>query len=89
MASNVISQPTSATTKLNKLLKFASIKGFMKGTTLFRWPWKYMVHPSMIWIVSSGSVPIFSTIDDPEIIYPYIFAFNFSSSMLVLIFSMF
>jgi hypothetical protein len=50
------------------LLKFASVKGFRKGTILFRWPWRCITHPSMIWIVSSRSVFIFSTIDDYKVI---------------------
>jgi hypothetical protein len=32
-------------------------------------------------------MPIFSTIDDQKVIYLYIFAFNFSSHMLVLLFN--
>jgi hypothetical protein len=37
----------------------------------------------MIWIISSRSVPIFSKINDQEVIFPYLFAFNFSSNVLV------
>jgi hypothetical protein len=40
-------------------------------------------HPSMIWIISLGNVPIFSMVDDWKVIYPCLFAFNFSSSVLV------
>jgi hypothetical protein len=47
------------------------------------------MHPGMIWIISSGSVPIFSMIDDHEVIYPCLFAFNFSSNVLVLPFNVF
>ncbi len=39
------------------------------------------MHLGMKWIVSFGSAFVFSTIDNQEIIYPYIFAFNFSGSM--------
>jgi hypothetical protein len=43
------------------------------------------MHPSVIWIVSLGSVPIFSMIDD--VIYPCHFAFNFSINVLVFLFN--
>jgi len=46
------------------------------------------VHLGLIWIVSSGSVPIFSTIDDQKVIYFCFFAFNFLGNMLVLFFNM-
>jgi hypothetical protein len=42
------------------------------------------MHMSMIWILSSRNVFIFSMIDDYEVIYPYLFTFNFLSSVLVL-----
>jgi phosphoglycerol transferase MdoB-like AlkP superfamily enzyme len=42
------------------------------------------VHPNVIWIVSLGSVFVFFTMNDHEVIYPCPFAFNFSSNMLVL-----
>jgi hypothetical protein len=64
MALCVISRPIGVVTKLSTIAKFASIKGFMKGTTLFQWPWKCMTHSSMIWIISSRSVFVFSTIDN-------------------------
>jgi hypothetical protein len=38
------------------------------------------VHLNVIWIISSRSVPIFSTINDQEVIYPCFFAFNFASN---------
>jgi hypothetical protein len=59
VVSNVINPPTIV--KLNTIVK---IQGFMRGTTLFQWPWKCMVHPGVIWIISSGTVPIFSIIDN-------------------------
>jgi hypothetical protein len=58
------------------LLKFVSIEGFMKGIILFQWPWRCTTHLGVIWIVSSRSVHVFSTIDDQEVSYPYHFAFN-------------
>jgi hypothetical protein len=72
---------------LTPLLRSTSIEGFMKSTTLFQWPWRRTTHPCVIWIVSSGNVPIFFTIDNYEIIYPCPFAFKFSSSVLILLFN--
>ncbi len=73
---------------LTPLQKSVSIKDFMKGTTLFWWPWRCIMHLGVTWIISSRSVFVFSTIGDREVIYPYLFAFNFSSSVLALFFSM-
>ncbi len=42
------------------------------------------MHTSVIWIFSLRNVLIFSMIDDYEIIYLYLFAFNFLNNMLVL-----
>jgi hypothetical protein len=70
------------------LLRSANIESFMKDTILFRWPWRCMAHLGMmIWIVSLGSVLAFSIIDDQEVIYPCLFAFNFLSNVLVLPFN--
>jgi hypothetical protein len=78
--SSVINRPIGAVANLASLLRFASIKGFMKGTILFQWPWMCTTHLSVIWIVSS-SVPIFSMINDQEVIYPCLFVINFSNNM--------
>ncbi len=53
---------------LTSLLKSASIEGFMRGTILFHWPWRCIIHSGVIWIVSSKSVPVFSTIDNWKVI---------------------
>jgi len=46
--------------------------------------------PDMIWIVSLGNVLIFFMIDDYEVIYLNLFAFNFSTNnVLVLFLNMF
>jgi hypothetical protein len=58
LVSNVINQPTGAIIEFNAIIKI-QIKCFMKGTTLFRWPWKCMPHLGVIRIVSSKNVPIF------------------------------
>ncbi len=85
MAANIISWPIGAQFwNLMSLLKSTSIESFMRGTTLFRWPWRCTTYASMIWIVSSKNVLVFSMIDNQKIIC--LFAFNFSSSMLLLFF---
>jgi hypothetical protein len=67
---------------ITKICKYRKLN-FMRGTTLFQWPWRCMAHPGMIWIVSSRIVLVFSTISNQEVIYPCLFAFSFSGSMLV------
>jgi hypothetical protein len=73
---------------LESLLRSASIEGFMKGTTLFRWPWRCTMHSSVIWIVSLGSVLVFFMTDNREVNYPCFFAFKLLGSVLVLLFNM-
>jgi hypothetical protein len=90
VASTFISQLVNVATKLNVIAKIYKYKkGFMKGTTLFQWPWRCTTCMCVIWIVLSRNVPIFSTIKDREVIYPCLFAFNFSNNMLVLLFNVF
>jgi hypothetical protein len=71
---------------LMSLLRSANMKGFMKGTTLFQWPWRCTTHLGVICIVSSGNCSSFS-INDQNVIYPCLFAINFSSIMLILMFN--
>jgi hypothetical protein len=49
--------------------------------------YSYKADLNMIWIISLGGVPILSMIDDYQVIYPCLFAFNFSSNILVLLVS--
>jgi hypothetical protein len=69
------------------LLRSASIEGFIRGTILCQWPWRCTTHPDVIWIVSLGSVLIFSIKDNREVMYPCFFAFNFLGNVLILLFS--
>ncbi len=46
------------------------------------------MHLSVIWIVSLHNVFVFSTIDNWEVIHPYLFAFNFLGDVLILFFNM-
>jgi len=70
---------------LMPLLRSVNIEGFMKNNILFQWPWRCTTHLGVIWIISSGSVLVFFIIDDQEVIYPSLFAFNFLGSVLVLL----
>ncbi len=74
---------------LMPLLISINIKGFMKGTTLFQWPWRCTMHLNVIWIISLRSVFVFSTIDDWKVIYPCLFAFKFLGDVVILLFNMF
>jgi hypothetical protein len=58
----------------------------MKGTTLLQWPWRCMAHLSVIWIVSLGSVPVFSTIDNWEVIYPCLVCIKFFKQRVNIVF---
>jgi hypothetical protein len=89
MVASVINRPVGVVTKLAPLLRSASIESFMRGITLFQWPWRCTTHPNVIWIISLGNVVIFSMIDNQEVICPCLFTFYFSCNMLVLFFSVF
>ncbi len=47
----------------------------MKGTFLFRWPWRCMVHLSVLWIISPKNMFIFSTIYDWKVFFFFFFFF--------------
>ncbi len=84
MASNVINRPINVVAKLNTIAKIRKYKGFHEGHHFIPMAMElHNTHPSMIWIISLGNVPIFSMVDDWKVIYPCLFAFNFSSSVLV------
>jgi hypothetical protein len=63
--------------KLTSLLRSINIEVFIKGTTLLWWPWRCMAHSSMMCIVSSRNMFVFSMIDNHKVIYPCLFAFKF------------
>jgi hypothetical protein len=77
MSLNAISSLIGATFKLSAITMIYKYRGFMRGITLFRWPWRCTTHSNVIWIFSSGKILVFSMIDNREIIYPCIFTFNF------------
>jgi hypothetical protein len=88
MALSVITQPVSATTKLNTIANIRKYSELHERHHFILMAMKCITHSGMLWIVSSGSVLVFSTIFDQEIIYLCFFAFNFSSNMLILLFNM-
>jgi hypothetical protein len=44
------------------------------------------MHLDVIWIISSGNVLVFFTLDVRKVIYPCLFAFSFLGNVLVLFF---
>jgi hypothetical protein len=88
VTSSVISWSTNVVMEFNAIIKIRKYKGFMRGTTLFQWPWRCITPLGMIWIVSLRSVPIFFMIDNQEVIYPCFYTFNFLSNMLILFLNM-
>jgi hypothetical protein len=64
VALSVISQPASVATKLSAIVNIHTYKGFHEGHHFIPMAMECTAHSSVIWIVSSGSVPVFSTIDD-------------------------
>ncbi len=61
----------------------------MRGTILFQWPMEMhgALGCDMDRFIKERAC-IFSTINDQEIIYPCLFAFNFLGSVLLLLFNM-
>ncbi len=59
--SNVISRPIGATAELNTITKTDKYRRLNEGHHFLSMAME--VHSSGIWIVSLGSVPVFSTID--------------------------
>jgi hypothetical protein len=89
MASNVINQPIGATAKLIIVVKIRKYKGFHKvhhfilmALEVHNASQHHMDH----FIKECGRL---SMIDDQEVIYPCIFAFNFLGNVLVLLFNVF
>jgi hypothetical protein len=64
MALNVINQLASATVELNIIIKIRKYKGLHQGHHFILMAMECIAHPSVIWIVSSRNVLVFSIIDD-------------------------
>jgi hypothetical protein len=81
VATNVINQLASATTKLSTTIKIRKYKGLHEKHHFI--PMAMEVHDILKYDMdlSFGNVLIFSTIDNQEFIYPCLFAFNFSNML--------
>jgi len=67
--------------KFCAIANICKYKGFHEGHHFILMTMEVVAHPSVIWIVSSKNVFIFSTIDDRKVIYPCLFTFSFSGIM--------
>ncbi len=87
VASSVISRLTGVVAELNTITKICKYKGLHEGHHFI--PMAMEVHDAPEYDMDRfiRSVRFFSTIDDREVIYPCLFAFNFLGSMLVFLFS--
>jgi hypothetical protein len=82
---NVKNWPTSVIIKHNVIAMICKYKGFHEGHHFISMGMEVHDIPERdMDCVLLGSVFIFSIIDDWEVIYPCLFAFSFSSSMLLL-----
>jgi tRNA U38,U39,U40 pseudouridine synthase TruA len=93
VVSKVISWPASAAAKRNAIAKIYKYKRLHEEHHFILMAMEVhsacIVHLSMIWIVSSKYVLVFSTINDWKFIYLCIFAINFLNNVLMLFFKVF
>jgi hypothetical protein len=89
VVSNVISRPTSAIVEHSVIVKIHEYRGVHERHHFILMAMEVHDTSGVILIISLRSVPIFFTIDNQKDIYPRLFAFNFSSNVLVLFFIMF
>jgi hypothetical protein len=87
MALSVINQLVGVVAEFSAIAKIRKYRGLHEGHHFILMAME--VHLGVIWIISLRNVPIFSTINDHEVIYLCLFAFNFLSNMLVLFFNAF
>jgi hypothetical protein len=88
VVSNVISRLVNVVTKLSAIAKICKYRGLHEGHHFILMAME--VHGTLGRDMDrfiKECVHIFSTIDDQEVIYPFLFAFKFSSSMLILFFN--
>jgi hypothetical protein len=87
VALSVINRLAGAIVKFNAIVKICKYKRFHEGRHFI--PMAMEVHDTFgrDMDISLGSVPIFFTIDNQEVIYFYFFAFNFLGNVLMLFFS--
>ncbi len=89
MASNVISRPTNVIIELSAIVKIHKYKGLHKGHHFILMVMEVHDTPECDMYCFIKEYACFSTIDNHKVIYPCLFAFNFSSNVLVLFFNMF
>jgi hypothetical protein len=87
VTSSVITWLTCVAIELNAIIKIHKYRRLREGHNFI--PMAMEVHNTPKHDMDSfiRDMPIFSTIDDQKVIYLYIFAFNFSSNMLVSLFN--
>jgi hypothetical protein len=88
MATSVISQPTSAIVEFNTIAKIRKYKEIHEGHHFILIAMEVHNAPKCDMDCFIRDMLVFSTIDDQEVVYPCIFAFNFSSNVLVLLINM-
>jgi hypothetical protein len=87
VASNVINQPTNAATELRAIIKIRKYKRFHERYHFILMAMEVNgppMHDMDCFIMECAPL---STIDNQEVNYPHLFAFNFSSKVLVLFFN--
>ncbi len=87
MASNVISQLASATVKLSTIVKICKYKGLHEGHHFILVVMEVHGTPKCDMDHFIKECVSLSIIDNWEVIYPCLFAFNFLGNMLVLFFN--
>jgi hypothetical protein len=87
VASSVINLPKGAMVELSAIVKICKYRRFYDEHYFISMAMEVHDTP-VIWIISSGNVPIFPIIDYQDLIYPCLFAFNLSGNMLILFFCM-
>jgi hypothetical protein len=76
MVSNVISQLAGVVAKLSAIVKIRKYKNFHEKP-LYSGGHGDAQRIGVIWILSSGSMLVFSTINNQEVIYPCLFCIQF------------
>jgi hypothetical protein len=87
VATNVMNQPDIAIAELNTIVKICKYRRLHDKHHFILMAMELRL--DVIWIVSSGNVLIFSTINDQKVIYPCLFTFNFSNSVFILLLNVF
>jgi hypothetical protein len=84
-----MSKLAGASVKFNAIAKIHKYKGLHEGHHFILMAMEVHGALGRDMDCSLGSVPIFFAIDTCKVIYPCLFAFNFSSNVLILFLSMF